>query len=333
MRALWLVPLLILAGCASQAPVSVGDGRAPVRVEPAKPGVAGTAKFHTVKKGDTLFSIALDHGVDYRELAAWNNIENINRIRVGQQLRVTPPGSAAAPSAAPVADPGTAEVKPIAIGGAVDARPLEVRPLDGASTVPPAPTFAGANSETLKSSPKGGKLPYSEENLARLKAEGAGPQPVAAAPAVPTVVTPTEKPAAEKPAPAPAADGEVEWAWPAGGKLLATFNDGGAAQDASKGIDIAGKLGDPVLAAAAGKVVYVGNGLRGYGNLVIVRHNAAYLSAYAHNSRVLVKEGQAVTRGQRIADLGNSDADQPKLHFEVRHQGKPVDPLKYLPAR
>jgi lipoprotein NlpD len=333
MRALWLLPLLVLAGCASHAPVPVGDSRAPVRVEPAKPGAAGAAKSYTVKKGDTLFSIALDHGVDYRELAAWNNIENINRIRVGQQLRVGAPG-AASPA---VADPGTAEVRPIAVGGAVDARPLEVRPLDGApaaSTVPPAPTFAAANSETLKSAPKGGKLPYSEENLALLKAQGAAPQPVAAAPALPTVVAPpAEKPAVEKPAPAPAADGEVDWAWPAGGKLLATFSEGGGQDTATKGIDIAGKLGDPVQAAAAGKVVYVGNGLRGYGNLVIVRHNAAYLSAYAHNSRILVKEGQAVTRGQRIADLGNSDADQPKLHFEVRHQGKPVDPLKYLPAR
>jgi lipoprotein NlpD len=149
------------------------------------------------------------------------------------------------------------------------------------------------------------------------------------------VAAPAEKPAAEKPAPvpAPAADGEVDWAWPASGKLLATFTEGGGQDTATKGIDIAGKVGDPVLAAAAGKVVYVGNGLRGYGNLVIVRHNAAFLSAYAHNSRILVKEGQTVTRGQRIADLGNSDADQPKLHFEVRHQGKPVDPLKYLPAR
>lgn len=332
MRALWLVPLLVLAGCASQAPVSVGDSRAPVRVEPAKPGAVGAARFYTVKKGDTLFSIALDHGVDYRELAAWNNIENINRIRVGQQLRVSVPGAASPGGAPAIADPGTAEVRPIAVGGAVDARPLEARPLDAApttATVPPAPTFETANSETLKSAPKGGKLPYSEENLARLKAQGAAPQPVAAAPAVPTVVAPP----AEKPAPAPAADGEVDWAWPAGGKLLATFSEGGGQDAATKGIDIAGKPGDPVQAAAAGKVVYVGNGLRGYGNLVIVRHNAAFLSAYAHNSRVLVKEGQTVTRGQRIADLGNSDADQPKLHFEVRHQGKPVDPLKYLPAR
>jgi lipoprotein NlpD len=342
MRALWLVPLFVLAGCASQAPVPVGDGRAPVRVEPAKSGTAGAAKLYTVKKGDTLFSIALDHGVDYRELAAWNNLENINRIRVGQQLRVNAPGAASA--AAAVADPGTAEVRPIAAGGAVEARPLEVRPLDAApaaSSVPPVPqgfpavtpTSGLANSETLKRAPKGGKLPYSEANLALLKAQGAAPLPVAAAPAVPTVAAPpAEKPAPAE-APATAADGEVDWAWPAGGKLLATFSEGGGQDTATKGIDIAGKLGDPVQAAAAGKVVYVGNGLRGYGNLVIVRHNAAFLSAYAHNSRILVKEGQAVTRGQRIADLGNSDADQPKLHFEVRHQGKPVDPLKYLPAR
>jgi lipoprotein NlpD len=124
------------------------------------------------------------------------------------------------------------------------------------------------------------------------------------------------------------ATGDPAWTWPAAGKVLTPFND-----SSSKGVDIAGKAGDPVLAAAEGKVVYSGTGLRGYGQLVIVKHNATYLTAYAHNSKILVKEGQTVTRGQKIAEMGSSDADQVKLHFEVRKQGKPVDPLKHLPSR
>lgn len=98
-------------------------------------------------------------------------------------------------------------------------------------------------------------------------------------------------------------------------------------------MDIAGKLGEPVLAAADGKVVYSGSGLRGYGKLVIIKHDATFLSAYAHNNNILVKEGQSVTRGQKIAEMGNSDTDQVKLHFEIRRQGKPVDPTQYLPKR
>jgi len=121
---------------------------------------------------------------------------------------------------------------------------------------------------------------------------------------------------------------DVNWMWPASGKLIGTFSDGG-----NKGIDIAGKAGDSVVAAGSGKVVYSGTGLRGYGKLVIVKHNNTYLTAYAHNQNVLVKEGQSVGKGQKIAEMGNSDADQVKLHFEIRRQGKPVDPLKLLPGR
>ena len=101
----------------------------------------------------------------------------------------------------------------------------------------------------------------------------------------------------------------------------------------NKGLDIGGANGDPVLAAADGRVVYVGAGLRGYGNLIILKHNNTYLTAYAHNKTLLIKEDQAVRKGQKIAEMGNSDADRVKLHFEVRRQGKPVDPAKYLPAR
>ena len=123
------------------------------------------------------------------------------------------------------------------------------------------------------------------------------------------------------------AEDTVSFQWPTRGNVLAGFDE-----VKNKGIDIAGKAGDPVLAAADGKVVYAGSGLRGYGNLVILKHNNTYLTAYAHNQSLLVKEDQTIKRGQKIAEMGNSDADQVKLHFEIRRQGKPVDPAKYLPA-
>jgi len=122
-------------------------------------------------------------------------------------------------------------------------------------------------------------------------------------------------------------DDKLDWTWPTAGKLVTGFSDTANL----KGIDIAGKTGQPVLASAAGKVVYAGSGLRGYGKLIIIKHNKNYLSAYAHNKDILVKEGQQVTRGQKIAEMGNTDADQVKLHFEIRRLGKPMDPLKFLP--
>lgn len=146
---------------------------------------------------------------------------------------------------------------------------------------------------------------------------------------------PASGPAASAPAPAsgpavPAKDNDddVQWAWPAAGPVLNSFDE-----SRNKGLAISGKAGDPVYAAADGRVVYAGSGLRGYGNLVIVKHNATYLTAYAHNQTLLVKEDQVVRKGQKIAEMGSSDADRVQLHFEVRRQGKPVDPAKLLPAR
>jgi len=159
-------------------------------------------------------------------------------------------------------------------------------------------------------------------------------RPPAPAPAMPPPVTPASSPA---PAPAGAAaasgaarqgDDDVSWTWPATGTVLTSFDDA-----RSKGLAIAGKVGDPVMAAADGRVVYAGSGLRGYGNLVIVKHNATYLTAYAHNQTLLVKEDQAVRRGQKIAEMGSTDADRVQLHFEIRKQGKPVDPARLLPPR
>jgi lipoprotein NlpD len=165
-------------------------------------------------------------------------------------------------------------------------------------------------------------------------AAGAAPTPLPAqgqaAPAAKPAPASAPQPQAAASAPQAPAGGEEEiaWLWPAQGTPVAGFDE-----VKNKGIDIAGKAGDPVLAAADGRVVYSGAGLRGYGNLIILKHNNTYLTAYAHNQTLLVKEDQSVRKGQKIAEMGNSDADRVKLHFEIRRQGKPVDPVKYLPAR
>jgi lipoprotein NlpD len=140
-------------------------------------------------------------------------------------------------------------------------------------------------------------------------------------------LTPPANPAAASDSNA-GASGNVAFAWPVRGPLLGTFND-----STNKGVNIGGTAGDPVKASADGRVVYAGNGLRGYGNLIIIKHDATFLTAYAHNRALMVKEGDAVTKGQKIAEMGNSDSDRVMLHFEVRRQGKPVDPLKYLPPQ
>ncbi|WP_312526661.1 peptidoglycan DD-metalloendopeptidase family protein [Comamonas sp.] len=157
--------------------------------------------------------------------------------------------------------------------------------------------------------------------------------PAATAPAVTGANTPAATPA---PAPAPAAaasapaaaDGNLGFIWPSSGAVIAGFDDA-----RNKGLDIGGKAGDPVVAAADGRVIYSGAGLRGYGNLILIKHNNTYLTAYAHNQTLLVKDDQVVKKGQKIAEMGSSDADRVKLHFEVRRQGKPVDPSRYLPSR
>ena len=153
-------------------------------------------------------------------------------------------------------------------------------------------------------------------------AAAAAPPAAASAPAAAAVAAAAAAPAGRE------GDDDLGWAWPASGAVLAGFEEG-----RQKGLAIAGKAGDPVLAAADGRVVYAGSGLRGYGNLVIVKHNGTYLSAYAHNQALLVKEDQAVRRGQKIAEMGSSDAERVQLHFEIRRQGKPIDPARLLPAR
>ncbi len=276
------------AGCSTRsgAPVSDRSPEArpaaakptPIKLAPVTPALkpADTRPdFYTVRKGDTLFSIALDHGLDYRELAQWNNITDPGVIRIGQQLRLSSPSSAA--TAAPFkAAPG------------VQGRPIGE---------------TAAAGDNVKTQPKAVRAPYSDQAYAQL-------------------AKPEARPAARE------EGGEgVAWSWPASGKVVSTFNDSANL----KGIGIAGKLGQPVLASAPGRVIFSGTGIRGFGKLIVIKHNDTFLSVYAHNNELLVKEGQAVSKGQRIAEMGSTDTDQVKLHFEIRRFGKPVDPVKLLP--
>jgi lipoprotein NlpD len=283
------VSIALMAGCAARRGAPVVDRAPESKPAPAKPAASarpaprpGDARAGTyvVRKGDTLYSIALDHGLDYRELAQWNGITDPGVIRAGMSLRLRPPVAAA--TAAPFkAAPG------------VQARPLG---------------DAAAGAENIKTQPKAVRAPYSEQAYAEL----AGTQP---------------EPVSKPPAAREAGEDGIDWSWPAAGKVVSTFNDGANL----KGIGIAGKLGQPVLASAPGRVIFSGTGIRGFGKLIVIKHNNTFLSVYAHNNQLLVKEGQNVAKGQRIAEMGSTDADQVKLHFEIRRFGKPVDPIKLLP--
>ena len=302
------ISLALLSACSSttvQAPV-IERNPPPPAIKPAPPLVEEAPHdehgMYTVKKGDTLIRIALEYGQNYRDLVTWNNLANPNDIKVDQVLRVLPPDAGA----------GSNGVQISSVAPPV----VENRP------APPAPV-------PKKTGPKGDKRPYSDATLAEMqRPEGGSGKPegkpdVAVAPAPAPVAPPVSVP------PGAGADEEkLSWMWPSDGKVVATFDEG-----KNKGVDIAGKMGQQVVAAGAGKVMYAGSGIRGYGNLVIVKHSNSLLSAYAHNRTILVKEGQSVAKGQAIAEMGDSDTDSVKLHFEIRQQGKPVDPSRFLPAR
>lgn len=326
MRAAGLAVLALgLAACTAPGPAPVverGPARvspAPARAEPQRttPQIApSTNGLHTVQRGDTLYAIAFANSLDYREIAAWNRLESPDLILVGQVLRLTPP-------------PGAVEITPLD-DESLPERPLDERPLDER----PLGERPSGEPPVLRE-PQAVLLAYSEANWAKVSASGTAPS--APKPAPPAVVTPPVAPsvAASTPA-APAAQatragepaGKGGWLWPADGTLAGRFGAAGG-----KGIDIVGNRNTPVLAVAPGKVVYSGSGLRGYGRLLIVKHAGEYLSAYAHNESILVKEGDTVSAGQKIALMGDSDADRVKLHFEIRRYGKPLDPLNYLPER
>ena len=314
---------LVLPGCATrtQAPVVQRD------TPPPRPAVQGIDQSdrpttYVVKRGDTLYSIARDNGIEPRELASINNIDDPTSLRVGQTLVLARQAPVAAPS-----ESGAVAVNPITAASPVEARPL------GATTVPQTeaptattlPPAASSAAPGVKTTPKAVKLPYSDQNLALLR-RGEEVRP-AQPDAAPTPDTPAQSPT---PAVAAPQQGGAGWAWPAAGKVVGTFQQSGG-----KGVAIAGRLGDPIYASAAGTVVYSGEGLPSYGKLIIVKHNDEYLSVYAHNSLILVKEKQTVARGQKIAEMGTSGtgAPSPRLHFEIRRLGKTVDPETLLPGR
>ena len=250
------------------APVATSS---PVSMGPAMAGSenAGKPGYYSVRPGDTLTKIALDHGQAWRDIAKWNGLDNPNLIEVDQVLRVAPPVIEVA---------ANRQTKPVMAQNQT--------PANSSASNTPTPIASSAPASNASN----------------------------AAPSASASVN--------------VSDDGMTFAWPHPGPVLAGFDEA-----KNKGLDFAGKAGDPVLAAGDGKVVYAGSGLRGYGNLVILKHNNTYLTAYAHNQTLLVKEDQSVTKGQRIADMGSSDSDRVKLHFEIRKQGKPVDPAKLLPAR
>jgi lipoprotein NlpD len=248
---------------------------------------------YTVRRGDTLLRIAFDHGQSYRDLVTWNNLADPDDIKVGQVLRVAPNERAA--STAVVTQPVP--------------MPPDSRPTVPRKTTPRADKRAAGDADVADA-------PRSEKAGERADAVVAPTTAVAVTGSrVGATVTATD-------------DDKLSWMWPSDGRIIATFDEG-----KSKGIDIAGRAGQQVMAAGAGKVMYAGSGIRGYGNLVIVKHSNSLLSAYAHNRAIVVKEGDNVAKGQVIAEMGDSDADTVKLHFEIRQQGKPVDPSRFLPNR
>ncbi len=304
-----VLPLsVVLAGCLTQPPAPSVDHAPPVQakaatvIAPPQAKVPDAGRTYTVRRGDTLYRIALENGQDYRDLATWNGLSNASSIKEGQVLRLSPPGSTEAGGVA----------KPIATAPVVETRSLDT----------PAPV--AASNDKIKREPKVGKEPYSDEAYNRMNRLSAATETTSPVPDSRPAVT-ESKPESAK---APLNPDDVSWSWPVNGKILQGFGQSG-----SKGVDFVGKSGDPVTAAGDGKVVYAGAGLPGYGELVIIKHNATYLSAYGHNRKILVKEGQTVTRGQKIAEMGNTGTDTVKLHFEIRKQGNPVDPVPFLPKK
>lgn len=312
---------LLLAGC--------GTMRSTVVVEPPASGGGAPPLPHTripggsyqVVKGDTLYSIAFRNGVDFRDLAGWNGIAAPYTIWPGQVLRLSPT------SASP-ANAGGQGATPTVIA----AHPAPVHPASVAPAPPAGPVF-----ETV---PAASSAAATTATAAQA-ASAATSASVASAPAhasstvVPVAGAVTAAPVAPPPppsAPIATAGGSrsiagVSWQWPASGGLIKRFQRG----DAIPGIDIAGNAGDPVRAAADGVVVYSGDGLVGYGELVIIKHNDSLLSAYGHNRKRLVTEGQRVKAGQQIAEMGSTGASRNELGFQIRKDGNPVDPLDYLP--
>ena len=284
--------LALLAGCAEPRVVAVRRVSGPPPVRGSEPAQGR----YRVVAGDTLYSIAFRHGMDYRALAWINGIAPPFTIYPGEEIRFS--GKPAAPSA-------------------VERAPAP-RPLPPAR---PAPSASPAGPVSAAAAPVAAPAPA----VAAPASAAAAATSTAAASAPVAAATPVQSP----PAPSRRVDG-IAWRWPTDGAILDRYqaNDPGR-----QGIDLGGRSGQPVYAAADGVVVYSGNGLIGYGELIIIKHSDSYLSAYGHNRVRLVKEGERVRAGQEIAEMGSSGAPRVELHFEIRRDGKPVDPLDYLPPR
>lgn len=276
---LFLCALLSACSTHPPAPVVERSSRPPAAEIP----VDG---LYRVKRGDTLYGIAFEYDLDFRDLATWNGIAAPYVIYPDQVVRLRRPASPAVTTAG-------------------------VR-------APSSRSSSGPATSTSKA-PSTSRPPASADGDGNPKL----PTPVASRP----TPSPTTTPEAS---PRPAATGGDGWIWPADGRLLRSFKAGDPTRN---GIDIAATEGAPVRAAGGGDVVYSGNGLIGYGELVIVKHGERMLSAYAHNRRRLVAEGDRVSQGQKIAEVGRNGQSESVLHFEIRRDGKPVDPLDYLPSR
>jgi lipoprotein NlpD len=328
-----LAVVTLASGCATRQPAPVSERQLPakqVAPAPAKPAAPMAKRpddppgqqlqLYTVRPGDTLYSIATAHGLDHRELAIWNGVDNPHALKVGMQLRLTPPPGtplASSPAevapAAPEGEPPATTAPLRAVPGSIEMWPLPGEPRAGTPT-------AG---EVIVSEPRAVRLPYSEQALAQVaRAEAATS---ARAPKTEAKPTPRPEPALAHSRVIPRSN----WVWPASGKLIASFE-----ANANKGIDIGGKIGQPVVASAAGRVIFSGT-MRGLGKVIVIQHADELISVYAHNNELLVKQGQEVSGGQKIAEMGASDAEQAKLHFQIRRRGNPnpIDPLSILPAR
>lgn len=261
-----------------------------------------TRPSYVVKRGDTLIRIALEHGQNYSDLVQWNSLKNPNDIKVDQVLWV-------APETALVSGVKTS---PVLANSGVEQKNLNP-----------------VNPATNKTAPRGDKRPFSESNLAELQKLDASStiSNVAVTTVTKSEVT-TQKISEKNENSVAVEQNSLDWGWPTDGKVVASFDD-----LKNKGLDFSGRLGQDIFAAASGKVSYEGGAIRGYGNAVIIAHGNNFLSVYAHNKVNLVKEGQMVSKGQKIAEMGSSDSESVKLHFEIRKVGKPVDPAKHLPNR
>ena len=288
---------------------------------------------YVVKPGDTLYSVAFSHGRDYRDSARLNNIDEPYNITVGQRIYFTNEKTVVASNVTQSSSAKTTTVKE-----PVRADTYVVKAGDTAVSV------AKANGLTFSQLIKANNLqkPYHlyKGQVLSLDVNNALPKetkvtpsvvPVAGSNTTQVATASTKTPAVISQEPTKIVSGRaknvsgIAWMWPVRGSVIRNFSS------ANKGLDIAGSRGQSVSAAADGQVVYSGNALRGYGNLVIINHNNEFLSAYAHNDMLLVKEGQRVKRGQVIAKMGSTDASRVMLHFEIRYRGNSVNPRKYLP--